>query len=292
MATGVRPQREAVAEAKLLAALRADLKNRQPGNRGPGRLGLGEYELISEYTSSREEARDYFFRAVRRHAPEVLEDLRGEPLLRYREVWARVDHDRRVWLCSVAADEDGTPYPQFVPLRECLRQWARRYSLLEQWCLERALATLDRWVDDEPGEETPGWAATVTSIGRVTDDDEERLFSFEDRGWEPAEELWGRAEARIRAAFEEQLATYRELMEARAASKGMERTPSAKKNPEHYEWLVHFQVQQWRPARIAEQYSTEDNTLEESAIRMALKGTAASLGLRLRRPPKGRPPKS
>lgn len=100
--------------------------------------------------------------------------------------------------------------------------------------------------------------------------------------WDPRNESWREFEQKLDAAYKQ----YKDLYKVRTESlmkklgyiEGKE-----KRNKEHFEWLVRFQLQGRSIKDIADEYSKEEKTLSEDTIKKALAGTADIVGLKLRK---------
>ena len=68
----------------------------------------------------------------------------------------------------------------------------------------------------------------------------------------------------------------------------------SKRTPEHFEWLVRYQLNQETFTSIASNSplpTKPDDKVEPGAVEAAVRSTARYLGLALRRAPRGRPPR-
>jgi hypothetical protein len=122
----------------------------------PFRLGFGEVEDAMR-TQSGYDARSRLLSAIRSIKPQVLDDLAGEPLAAYQSATASFGRQGMPagwgWdtLAIYADDEEWGEI--FVPLRDALDKWFRRWNLrqCEPWCSAVTLQTLDTW------ERSPAW---------------------------------------------------------------------------------------------------------------------------------------
>lgn len=100
-------------------------------------------------------------------------------------------------------------------------------------------------------------------------------------GWDPRVETWSEFEEDLDATFKKYKQLYkvrtRLFMEQHGYTEGKE-----KRNKEHFEWLVRYQLQEWSIKKIADYYSTKNTTLVEDTVRKAVTSTAKLIGLRLR----------
>ena len=243
------------------------------------RLAPGSYEP-ADLWMSQPRARALFFAAVRRVVPRVYDDLAGEPFELFRSCGF-----------SNAAELWSLPESAAPALWAGLRRWGKRWNLADGWVLETVLTFLDDWlafpehhatrthpeVPSSEGDWTPFWRSMLEPDPLPPDD---RRVSF-DAEWDPILTTRAEAERELRGAFEDYLRRRLDEIETLAESRGL--VPTAeKRRPEHFEWLVYYQVELWSQGEIAEQYGVDRTT-----VRDALKHAADLLGLTLR--PRGRP---
>ena len=55
-----------------------------------------------------------------------------------------------------------------------------------------------------------------------------------------------------------------------------------KRNKEHFEWLVRYQIQEWNIIDIADYYSNKDKIIAEDTVRKALNNVSDLLQLKLK----------
>jgi hypothetical protein len=225
------------------------------------RLGFGEY-ATDEATLTI--SRAYFLRAVQRTVPEVLTSLAGEPLEAY---------------CRAVADAS-----QHTVYRKALQQWAERWHLEADWCLDTAMRTLRVWAVQPAGSPLLGeWDYPAVSYFTPS----VQPFSFTHPGWEPSAGFTTRAEAAqaMRVIFEAELSTYLDDMEAAAVAIGMQRSPE-KRNPEHFMWLARYQVEGHSYHHLAKNVVYRDR----KSVAEGVQQVAGAIGLPLREPSKpGKP---
>lgn len=101
-------------------------------------------------------------------------------------------------------------------------------------------------------------------------------------GWDPRNDTWGEFEKKLDAAYKKYKELYRERTEAHLERKGYVEGKE-KRNKEHFEWLVRYQIQNWTVKEIADYYSKDDKILSEDTIKKALSNTASMVGLQLRK---------
>lgn len=107
-----------------------------------------------------------------------------------------------------------------------------------------------------------------------------RGFVFGD-GWDPRMDTWSEFEENIDALYKK----YKELYKARTESYMEEQgyiEGKQKRNKNHFEWLVRYQIQEWSIKEIADHYSKENTILAEDTIKKALISTAKLLDLEIR----------
>ncbi|MCA1025013.1 hypothetical protein LCM23_02840 [Cytobacillus kochii] len=100
-------------------------------------------------------------------------------------------------------------------------------------------------------------------------------------GWDPRIETWTEFEESVDRAYKK----YKELYQLRTKLY-MEKhgyiEGKQKRNKDHFEWLVRFQIQEWSVKEIADYYSKGNIIIAEDTIRKALVSTADLIGLELR----------
>ncbi len=269
-------------KALLAAQLAAQLRSGQmegiiqrQSPKGPSGDWRAAYEQPDD-DQARTNLRLGFLRAVRDHAPEVLADLAGEPLARYRPV-QQFDRDNHLYQ-ELELEADILHHPLFQPFWESLRAWGHRWNLVADWCLQRALLTLREWTwwPEDANQDDWGHMGILTLLAIAP---QECCLVFGHWGWHPELTTWSAAEREIREDFEAYLATYREGMERLARERGLVPAP-AKRTAEHYEWLVLYQVKGLSYYQIAQRACRERQTVTDG-----VKSTAALIGLPLRPPP-------
>jgi len=100
-------------------------------------------------------------------------------------------------------------------------------------------------------------------------------------GWDPRLETWKEFEARIDTAYK----TYKNLYKKRTMLY-MEKhgyiEGKPKRNKQHFEWLVRYQIQEWTVKDIADFYSKDEKIVSEDTVRKALNNVSELLELKLR----------
>ncbi|MNW49377.1 hypothetical protein D3C74_267920 [compost metagenome] len=112
-------------------------------------------------------------------------------------------------------------------------------------------------------------------------------------GWDPRDELWRDFEKRIDGWFRSYKKMYKQRAEKFLTNKGYIKAKD-KRNLEHFEWLVRYQVQNWSLKKIADYYSAQnDSVVNEDTVWRGVKNTSELVLLSLRESNKaGRPQKN
>ncbi|WP_171644243.1 hypothetical protein [Paenibacillus phytorum] len=105
---------------------------------------------------------------------------------------------------------------------------------------------------------------------------------FFGKGWDPRKVPWKEFEEQMDDWFVKYKMMYRDRTENLLEQQGYIKSKE-KRNLEHFEWLVRFQVQCWSLKEIADYYSEESNEiLSEDTISRGIKSTAELIYLILR----------
>jgi hypothetical protein len=250
------------------------------------KFGRGQYESAprNEVPPSVKHARSYFLDVVKTLAPTVLEDLGGEPYKLYWEArlcfeanktsgkrdlvarhiwkthqrpsWGEIEHPFR----NPLLDDAATPVERDERVREfrdSLFNWSRRHRLDATWCRERAYDTLDWWCFSQGGREIQMWDYDGAYQTIMAFRGDHPRFTFEFKTLYPREGFRPDVKKRIMEAVEKELDAYLDRQEALAEENGMV-APRQKREKQHFEWLVCFQVNQMSYAEILELYSPEE----------------------------------
>ncbi|MDQ3805490.1 MAG: hypothetical protein M3416_16885 [Acidobacteriota bacterium] len=208
------------------------------------KLFFGEYEPAHRELSIGN-ARVAFLNAVRRHIPEVLEELNGQPFECYKNIgapfaqWWEIKHGR------VGRESS---------LRASLFRWSKTWRLEPEWCLDHALRTLWEWHAFPSQREKLMWQQGGGWM--VPTNEEERRFTFEHPGWEPTHDFRKSIKREIQEAFNRQLEEYLDRMESLVKERGYVKTKQ-KNEPEHFEWLACFQVKGMNYAEIRDSFKPQ-----------------------------------
>jgi hypothetical protein len=113
--------------------------------------------------------------------------------------------------------------------------------------------------------------------------EEEKIGKFlRCEAWDPRNDTWTEFEKMLDAAYKKYKELYRSRTEAYMERLGYIEGKE-KRNLEHFEWLVRYQIQEWEIRNIADHYSKKNKVIGEDTIQKALKNTAVSVGLKLRK---------
>lgn len=247
------------------------------------RLGGGEFErsgekvqltykdgratavTVSAQSPSVEHARILFLNAVAKVEPAVIETLLTGP---YRALPAA---SRRATLV-----QDWRHVEEVVelrPLRSSLKEWASRWHLEDNWCLELALQTICMW-DLNPSSRGAFHSATggkQLDTARLAPD----LGS-----WNPTRESRAEFQANAKVQFELILDQYCDAVETQAIRAGLKRTRE-KRSFAHFYWLARFQVHGETPAHIW-RFDPARHQGSRRAVEKAIKDLARLIELTLR----------
>lgn len=211
--------------------------------------------------------RSHFLQAVSRAVPESLRDL--EKL--------RSLHRRTALQIGLIYRWDSLHGPQGASLRKRVKQWANKYNLPDEWCLDAAVVYLGS------GKPNTGLQPVPYARNRTewTND-----FYYFHPGWCPDDAISLNVHMRVlRRAIKAHLTRYEaECRRAREdwkqAGYVVSRKRSRKEKPSdrHFLWTARFQCAGESYTEIAD---TED-FMDDSTIRRAVQETAERIGLTLR----------
>jgi hypothetical protein len=218
-------------------------------------------------------ARSQFMHAVQRVFPRFLQELQKRVYPEYallvesRQPYWSVGWTFETW--QLHSDRDNRLTPLLVG-------WARAFNAEQTWILEGALHTLWLW------HRHPDWRTALDISGfqsncsgdSLTSDDE-RLFCFEDPGWDPEFQKWQRYSDSIREQFEQKLTAYekrvRTLVESRGAIRAHGRFSAV-----NFEWFVLYQLAKMSATKILRKSTLLRG--DESTILKGVKIAATLLG--------------
>jgi hypothetical protein len=109
--------------------------------------------------------------------------------------------------------------------------------------------------------------------GKSITTEEERLFHFEDPGWDPEFRKWSRYRECIRKEFERKLVDYEKRIRSLVESRGAVR-PHGRISEVNFEWFVLYQLAKMSTTKILRKTTCLEG--DESTILKGVK-TAASL---------------
>lgn len=270
------------------------------------RLGYGPYAPREHV---RKQARRHFLEAVRRVAPEVLEDLReqvfplAQELVRLGLEPARLGtiggtlygaaHGHIPWKAALPLERehDEALNRAVARLGEGLLAWARRYRLAEHWIFDAATATLVYWLGAPRARERLAWRYHVWLFWWGKLPAPRRWFEYP--AWDPTGMSggmpvpWEQYKKRVLERFERELEAHRREMLRLIEERGWEPTPE-KREPVHFDWLALRVVRGMKPAEIAARYADEDGRPDEGTVRKVTRDLARLVGIRIPARP-GRP---
>jgi hypothetical protein len=243
---------------------------------------------MDTYSHDPSRYRRQFLHSIRKTTPEVLEALRDDVFPGYTSAALfRVASVKLEFLKTPLGSPKPSP-DEIAAFKRRLEAWVCRFSLSDQWLLEVALMTLERWKNASAELAALNWAGLPFRPPPLPP--EGREFDFHDDGWHLEDESSSEFASRVMAAFKQQLVTYKDAIRESMRELGLSLPPEIRQ-PEHYDWLVLYQVRGLSPAQIADLMSTDKKTLTDSTVFKAVSKTAELVGLRLRPPKKGKGPK-
>jgi hypothetical protein len=258
--------------------------------RRPPIKGRAPYYEPADSDLSLNSRRAVFLDTVKKCEPKALEDLSREPLRfflnaglghptinvrLYFDIWRRLKSEN--WH---RARDFRAPVLWF---RRKLWDWADRWKLNEEWCLDAAFHTLSDWAHDPELASELSWSLMIYVGGyTITPIPGEDKFSFQNHGWEltryPTRQSY---EEFIRAAFEKSLKAYCDEIEKEAPRYGYVIVPPTKfsRKPHlPYEWLVRFRVQGWTLYKINKEYYPNSSADNRARIKEGINEVAARIG--------------
>ena len=242
---------------------------RQAKNRRP--LARGVYLTCDQTAGARRELMD----AAQRVVPLFFERLREDVYPHFARIARKKpNYWQTGWKFAtwhLTADRENELAPELL-------SWARQFNAGEageSWILEGALQTLWLW-NQYPKLRT---ALNIEGFyppsgGLILTSDDERCFNFEHPGWDPQFQRWADYRAYVKDLFDKELRSYerriRTLIESRKA------VPTrARYSVHNFEWFALYQFGGLSQSKIAELYTTADETPDLSTIRKGLKAAAA-----------------
>lgn len=257
-------------------------------------------------------ARGLFLAAVARLAPQVLRDLDRDVLGMLRRLPA--DHVLLTWLHEdlLGRNTDGRrgdislshppdfAYPDLIPPPSCiadaLADWAERYELDTTWVYSRSLVWLAeglrgdseadrlaawsgngiRWMGYGTPITSGYWHPGLTGPDWHKDTRHPKTFAFHSFDYDPTVQTRAEFIERTRLAFDEAINAHADRLERSLEQEGWTH-PSVKRNLDHFDWLVRYQVLGESRRGIAGSLKRRKSTVDEP-----VNALADELGLRLR----------
>jgi hypothetical protein len=220
--------------------------------------------------------RDQFLMAIERVAPQVLRTLREDVFPLYRKHRPR---SQRAYL-SLWTDYKLQDLV-LQDLRPGIERWANHYHLggpvgstpprgvdpLVDWMGPIILATLMTWGKEGAGARLAWCIFNQFSVGAYMEHPDP--FRFRTEGWAVLRETEPDFRARATREFEEALGQYMRRRFADAEARGKCPMPS-KVKPEHFDWLVKFQVLRESHSRIVSLSGRQRSAVSDGIRRAAL----------------------
>jgi hypothetical protein len=221
----------------------------------------GDGRRKSEYCDlgDRTWARSEFLEAIRRTAPEVLETLREEVLPHFSalDLKSHPDYEHYDWSLDRVSEV-------LAKLRHHLEPWADRFNLrrptpevslppwdkmqLFQWMGPIIVSTLLDW-DKGLNLDPLSWAF-VGNFSNGAHCDFPDAFKFETDGWSTLRETEEDFKVRLQDEFVKKMTSYIARQKREAERLGWILMPP-RVAPEHFDWLVLFQIKRVSQERIA-----------------------------------------
>jgi hypothetical protein len=239
-------------------------------------LGPGDFTHSDDRFEVEREARRLFLNCCQEEASCVLAELADEPLALFRPLLERavdaLTEDQRrashlhLWWSGVLSWNhfkyaDPTREPDAAELRDRLTRWARRWNLdssADDWIMDRALDTLQRWCTF-PGlfeRDGPTWANDPRSTTlELTRGEQEIAFPL--YSWNPQWERRSEARERIRSEIDQLLTEHLARIEAIADSR-LVKTKKLGSGDARFRWLTYFQVLELDWPEVAERAGRSD----------------------------------
>lgn len=191
------------------------------------------------------------------------------------------------WSTLRAVNAEKGIYPDFLPLRVAMEEWAAKFNMAEQrFFLDSGMDTLRLWAQIVPPEEGDGlairgraWFPPVSS--------EERRFELQHDGWQADSEPLSYFADRLEKEFREKLDAYKSRITKLMEERGWEKVPSFYR-PEFIEWLALFQCGNQTQKQIESRVGWGR---EITTVSKGIRKAAQLVGIRLRTSGRGRPRK-
>ena len=150
---------------------------------------------------------------------------------------------------TTAADEN----ERINEFRESLFNWSRRHRLDMTWCRERAYETLDWWCFSQESFKMRMWDYDGAYQPIIAFRGDHPKFTFEYKTLYPRDGFRRDVKNRIMEAVEKELEAFLDEREALAKENGMV-VARQKREKQHFEWLVLFQINHLSYAEIYKAY--------------------------------------
>jgi hypothetical protein len=181
------------------------------------------------------------------------------------------------------------------PFADAYSEWLRKYHLFNE---ELANLIWRAWIEGDPEPEKRR-IPTFDHLKAMTDprrygfyrreairNPDFRLLDLVVTGWNVVTESYSVFRKRV----DVELTIYKERVDRMARGKGFVRL-SPIRQPEHFDWLVEFQVKGCSYGEVARRYGGKLHGDSLSGIWEGIKSAAQLINLKLRHAPVGRPPK-
>ncbi|MCH5460943.1 hypothetical protein [Bacillus cereus] len=135
--------------------------------------------------------------------------------------------------------------------------------------------------DDEAGDFEEILFNYKSDVLAAFSGDKDKIFGYRGYGWDPRMYSWSEFEKKLDLAYKKYKELYRERTENFMKENGYVEGKE-KRNMDHFDWLVRYQIQEWNTKEIADYYSTNKKVISEDTISKALHNTASLVGFKLR----------
>lgn len=274
-------------------------------------LAYGEMEP-QDNIISKENARNIFLNTIKKEMPEILHTLYNNVYPIYKQLIIEIEEakktqtnyisrlnkyknkkneftilawdDRNIedtisYYINELTDEF---YPDLIPLRDELIKWAERYNINCSWILETAIETMRYWYQLSPyvgSEIYEEWQYRGVVFWGL----DLPLFEFPEKfKWDIAFETEKQFKEKVQAKFNEYLNKYIEKCKMEAQEKNYTKGIE-KRQVEHFEWFVLYQIKGWELPKITDFISEKTGKpYEESNIYKNVKNISQLIELPLR----------
>lgn len=203
----------------------------------------GEFDY-GDLALTRANLQNRFLGYVKEHAPEVLEDLRRDPLKHFIKARLNVGHpgiNCQDWQCLASIGTEAAPdaatVKALMPLRKSLWRWSQDNGLDVDWCRATAFFTLAKWSRSATKDADWNYPQPLL-LGQNNFSENEFLFRI---AWQPAYRSRSRVKQAAERLFKAELEKYLDDIETGWKNRGMVRLKK-KHAVDHFYWLILFQV--------------------------------------------------